>query len=96
MSGFRKLGDGLYPVLWFRDENQTGREIEGPKVNLFLYMVQESKKLEVELLVVYIVVKENLHMAFFFIITQYNADTHKSQHTHTHPYERTHANHLGD
>jgi hypothetical protein len=29
-SGFRMLGDGLYPVLWLRDENRTGRQIEGP------------------------------------------------------------------
>ena len=33
---FRKLGDLLHPVLRSRDENQTWRQIEGPKVNLFL------------------------------------------------------------
>ncbi len=36
LPGFRKLGDESYPVLRFMDENQTGRQIEGPKVNLFL------------------------------------------------------------
>ncbi len=32
---FCKLGDALYPVLRFRDDNQTGWQIEGSKVNLF-------------------------------------------------------------
>ena len=36
MLGFHKLGDGSYPVLRSRDENRTGQQIEGPKVNLFL------------------------------------------------------------
>src|SRR5512133_3593040 len=35
LPGFRKLRDRSYPVLRPRDENRTGRQIEGPKVNLF-------------------------------------------------------------
>jgi hypothetical protein len=37
LPSFRKLGDGSYPVLRSRDENQTRRQIEGPKVKLFLF-----------------------------------------------------------
>ena len=42
MPGFRKLGDGSYPILRFRDKNQTGRQIERPKVNLFPCMPKSS------------------------------------------------------
>lgn len=33
---FCKLGDVLYSVFWTEDENQTRRQIEGPRVYLFL------------------------------------------------------------